>query len=78
MCMIWLQVDDLEAARQKALKRWNQPACEFSATVSKLMLHFLTIVLWTHMTCICKNLCIICTVPAIAPELYNFAGKSAS
>lgn len=78
MCMFWLQVDDLEAARQKALKRWNQPACEPSATVSELMLRLTTTVAWAHMTSTFRNTHTVCTVRAIAPELYKSAKNSVS
>ena len=71
MCMFWLQVDDLEAARQKALKRWHQPACEPSATVSESMLRLMTAVFWSHMTCKCTNTCTGHTVLAIAPKSYQ-------
>ena len=52
MCMCWVQVDDLEAARQKTLKRWNQPACEPYAQVSETMLRLFTTVSWSCTTCI--------------------------
>ena len=76
MCMFRLQVDDLEAARQKALKRWNQPASEPFAAVLKSMLHLMTTVFWSHMTSICTNTCSKHALPATASESYNSAEQN--
>ena len=69
LCLIWmleLQVDDLEAARQKALKRWNQPACKppFDYFQDDSFVD-------AHPTCICSNLLSSCTMPSAAPGSYK-------